>query len=230
LLAGVLLILLVNAVALTGVYLNRSGEPESRLRLSERELAVPWDWRGSKENSGLALGLNWRVGNEADAAASYYGGGSLQRRHAGMAGRAAHAALGFDTAPVAETQGHARRFERQQRREVLLVLELAGPAWQRRWKGRGRTPRGTRRRRWPMPTTRSSPTRPARAGATEGRGESNSRLFAIDAGLDLAALRAKVSGSQPLPDPQGPRAPAPWSAASARRSSPAMSASCRCRR
>jgi hypothetical protein len=45
LLAGGALILLVNAVALTGVYLNRSGEPESRLRLSERELGLPWDWR-----------------------------------------------------------------------------------------------------------------------------------------------------------------------------------------
>jgi hypothetical protein len=39
-------------------------------------------------------------------------------------------ALGFDTAPVAESTEGRRRFERQQRREVLLVLELAGPAWQ----------------------------------------------------------------------------------------------------
>jgi hypothetical protein len=66
------LILLANAVALTGVYLNRSGEPEPA-GLSQRELGVPWDWRGSKENSGLALGLNWRVGT-AESSGDYYGG------------------------------------------------------------------------------------------------------------------------------------------------------------
>ena len=34
--AGAALILLTNAVALSGVFINRSGEPESRLMLSER--------------------------------------------------------------------------------------------------------------------------------------------------------------------------------------------------
>ena len=131
LLAGAALILLVNAVALGGVYLNRSGEPESRLRLSERELGLPWGWSRGTENSGLALGLIWRV-NDVHAGGEYYAGNSY-----GYSGgtpvwldEARMRALGFDTAPVAESSEGRRRFERQQRREVLLVMELAGPAWQ----------------------------------------------------------------------------------------------------
>ena len=191
LLAGGALILLVNAVALTGVTLNRRGEPESRLRLSERELGLPWGWRRSDENSGLALSLNWRV-NEAHVGEHYAGGGF------GYSGGTPEwldeprmRTLGFDTAPVAESSEGRRRFERQQRREVLLVLELAGPAWQRA-----------------LEAARANAARhEAAALANAGNKEfadkaqrareqlkaeenSNSRLFAIDAGLDLAALRA----------------------------------------
>ncbi len=66
LIAGAALILLANAVALTGVYFNRSGEPEARMRLSQRELGTPWDWSVARENSGMVLGLNWRV-NDGNA-------------------------------------------------------------------------------------------------------------------------------------------------------------------
>jgi hypothetical protein len=127
--AGALLILLANAVALTGVYLNRSGEPESRLVLSQRELSVPWDWRGSKENSGLALGLNWRVGT-AESSGDYYGGYSFSGGTPDWLDEARMAALGFDTKGWALDNGTRRRFERSLPRDVLLVLELAGPSWQ----------------------------------------------------------------------------------------------------
>ena len=59
--AGAALILLANAVALVGVYLNRSGEADSRMTLSQRELSMPWRGGMVRENSGLALALNWRV-------------------------------------------------------------------------------------------------------------------------------------------------------------------------
>ena len=61
LIAGVGLIVVVNAIVLGGVAYNRSSEPESALRLSERELAAPMRGYGNKENSGIALALNWRV-------------------------------------------------------------------------------------------------------------------------------------------------------------------------
>ncbi|MFL6653087.1 MAG: DUF4824 family protein, partial [Sulfurifustaceae bacterium] len=44
LLAGIALIAATNAVALVGVAYNRSGEPSSVLKLTERELALPYSW------------------------------------------------------------------------------------------------------------------------------------------------------------------------------------------
>lgn len=193
LLAGGALILLVNAVALFGVYLNRSGEPESRLRLSERELGLPWGWSRGKENSGLALGLTWRV-IEAHGGGEHFGGGAY-----GYSGgtpdwldEARMKALGFATAPVAESSEGRRRFERQQRREVLLVLELAGPAWQQALQ---RARDNAARHEAAALANADSKDFAAKAKRAreqlKAEEEANSRLFAIDAGLDLAALRAK---------------------------------------
>ena len=77
LLAGIALILAVNAVALAGVAYNRSGEPDSVLRLTERELQASYGWHGSAENSGAALTLRWRVPVEesADSRGPVYFGG-----------------------------------------------------------------------------------------------------------------------------------------------------------
>ena len=59
--AGMLLILLTNAVALLGVAYNRSGTPESRLTLSQRELQLPYG--AMTEDSGLTLQIRWRAQN-----------------------------------------------------------------------------------------------------------------------------------------------------------------------
>jgi hypothetical protein len=193
LLAGGALILLVNALALGGVYLNRSGEPESRLRLSERELGLPWGWSRGKENSGLALGLTWRV-NEAHAISENFVGGAF-----GYSGGTPEwldqermQALGFDTAPVAESFEGRRRFERQQRREVLLVLELAGPAWQKALARAGDNAARHEAAARANADSKEFADKARRARELlKAEEESNSRLFAIDAGLDLAALRAK---------------------------------------
>ena len=58
---GLGLIALSNAVALGGVWWNRAAGPESTLTLSERELSLPWHALRNRENSGLALTLNWRI-------------------------------------------------------------------------------------------------------------------------------------------------------------------------
>ncbi|MDM5271902.1 DUF4824 family protein [Sulfurovum sp. zt1-1] len=47
-----------NLFVLFGVYTNRSGEPQSTLILTERELQAPYQI--SEENSGLALNIIWR--------------------------------------------------------------------------------------------------------------------------------------------------------------------------
>lgn len=192
LLAGGALILLVNAVALTGVALNRSGEPESRLRLSERELGLPWAWGRGTENSGLALGITWRViephgGGEAYVGAYGYSGGTPEWLDESRMG-----ALGFDTAQVAESSEGRRRFERQQRREVLLVLELAGPAWQQALARAGDNAARHEAAARANADSKEFADKAKRARELlKAEEESNSRLFAIDAGLELAALRAK---------------------------------------
>jgi hypothetical protein len=178
-------------VALTGVYLNRSGEPESRLVLSQRELSVPWDWRGSKENSGLALGLNWRVGT-AESSGDYYGGYSFSGGTPDWLDEARMAALGFDTTGWALDKWHApplRALAAARRaagagtgRPVLAAGAGAGA-------GERRAPRGGAAGQRRQQGIRRQGQ--ARAEQLEREEVLGSRLFAIDAGLDRAALRAK---------------------------------------
>ena len=72
-LAGIGLIILTNAVVLAGVAYNRSGEPETRIILTERELNLPYRYGGSKENSGIALRVNFRVDGTSSDKYRYYG-------------------------------------------------------------------------------------------------------------------------------------------------------------
>ncbi len=59
---GFALILIVNAIALLGVAVNQSGKPEAVIELTERELSLLY--KTNDENSGLALHLNWRIVQE----------------------------------------------------------------------------------------------------------------------------------------------------------------------
>ncbi|MFA4970583.1 MAG: DUF4824 family protein [Sulfuritalea sp.] len=188
--AGALLILLANVVALIGVYLNRSGEPDSRLTLSQRELTLPWGWGRAKENSGMALRLNWRV---IDAGAGeYFGGYDVSGGTPEWLDEARMAALGFDTAAPAEGTAGRRRFERALPREIVLVLELAGPAWQQALERAQQNAARHEAARLANADSKEFAAKAKRAQELLKLEETqNSRLFAIDAGLDRAALRAK---------------------------------------
>lgn len=187
--AGALLILLANAVALIGVYLNRSGEADSRLTLSQRELTMPWGWGMAKENSGLALSLNWRV---VDPAVGEFGGYGFSGGTPDWLDAARMAALGFDTTLPAEGTFGSRRFERQLPREVLLVLELAGPAWQQALERARQNAARHEAASLANAGSKEFAEKAKRAQEQLKREEgANSRLFAIDAGLDRAALRAR---------------------------------------
>jgi hypothetical protein len=187
--AGALLILLANAVALIGVYLNRSGEAESRLALSQRELTMPWGWGIAKENSGLAVSLNWRV---IDPSVGEFGGYGFSGGTPDWLDEARMAALGFDTSLPAEGTFGRRRFERQLPREVILVLELAGPAWQQAVERARQNAARHEAASLANVGSKEFAEKAKRAQEQLKREEiSNSRLFAIDAGLDVAALRAR---------------------------------------
>jgi hypothetical protein len=180
LIAGLALIVITNVVALGGAAYNRSGEPDSTLRLSERELRRPYAHAGNNENSGLTLELRWRVAQEAGVGVKgnrfdFEGGGVpawLDLRKM--------ASLGFDTRPSA--QGPVGTYHRQLPRDVLVVLELDGPAFA---EAHARALQGAK----------DVEARNERGGGKKAaddiieREARSSRLFAVDAGLDHTALR-----------------------------------------
>lgn len=187
LVAGLGLILATNAVALVGVAYNRSSEPESALKLTQRELQLPYSWGFEDENSGLALSLKWRMLGD-------YGYGVT---HAGVGGSpfwldtAKLATLGFDVSRLEGASGSLWRYGKILPREVLLVLELDGPAYQ------AALERARLRRQEEEQLLATNPgnkefekrAKFAREQAEREERE-NSRLFIVDAGLDVATLRA----------------------------------------
>jgi hypothetical protein len=174
LVAGLALILVTNAVVLAGAAYNRSGEPAAVLQLTERELRAPDSSGFESENSGFALGLAWRVTGrtEDDHGFGGYGG------RAAWLDRSKLGELGFDVS-LSVGHSHAKRhYGRQLPREVLLVMEMNGPAYQS--------------------ALQRAEERTARPGATGYDGarltserERFSRLFIVDAGLDHDSLRAR---------------------------------------
>jgi len=190
--AGLGLIALTNAVALIGAAYNRGGEPEALLRLTQRELRTPYEWRGNRENSGLALSLVWRVPQEQPAGRQFYpayaGGRPVWLDQAKMA------ELGFDTTlPARSWDPRGRsRFERQLSREVLLVLELDGAAYRRSLELAAQHLASEEAALAATPGERTLTARVKNArDALERETSRNSRLFVADAGVDAAALRAR---------------------------------------
>jgi hypothetical protein len=187
---GIALIVLTNAVALGGVWSNRSAT-ESALTLSERELGLPWRSLRFTEDSGLSLNLNWRVGDhEAGEFVSGYtfNGGTPEWLDA------AHmAALGFAPGDLGSDRGR-RSYTRQLPREVILVMELDGPARQRAVE---RARENAKRHAAAAAAAANAGSKQFADRARQARDElareesSNSRLFVIDAGLDARQLREK---------------------------------------
>lgn len=186
LLAGLALILTVNGVALSGVFLNRSGEPESLVQLSERELQTPYTPWANKENSGVELKLHWRIHSDDtrhDDGYSSYGGTTSWLDAEKLL------SLGFKAPPT--EQSLQRRMRQQQTREVLLVLEINGAAY-RQSLARARAKADEEEKsRQDNPGNKEFEDRARRAREqAEQEAGKNSRLFVVDAGLDVAALRA----------------------------------------
>lgn len=182
---GLALIVVTNAVALIGVAYNRS-EAESTLHLTQRELAhpYPYPWRGARENSGIALRLEWRVLDEETAEQRYF---AMLYPSAGGApswlDKAKLEALGFAASRLETIRKQGDRHRAELSKEVLLVLELDGPAYQ------ASLERVKRYVESPAAKGKREDTELKKILEAE-QGE-NSRLFVVDAGLDLAALRAK---------------------------------------
>jgi hypothetical protein len=181
LIVGVGLIVVVNAIVLGGVAYNRSAEPESALRLSERELSPPGRGYGNKENSGMALALNWRVlppdthDAKKYAWAYAYNGGSPD-----WLNQAKMLALSFEKSAVSQSPDGQSRTRQPLSRDVLLVLELDGAAYQ-----------AALARAVQFSEAANAQEMKQASDVLKREQDENSRLFVVDAGLDVAALRAQ---------------------------------------
>ncbi|WP_445939063.1 DUF4824 family protein [Pseudomonas sp.] len=179
LIAGLLLIGLVNAIVLAGVAWNRQPPEESRLQLSERELAATYAyWR--KDNSSLALRLDYRWPSQAD-----------DEHYALSISAEKMAELGFQV-PTELNEQTVRRYRRQLDRDALLVLELDGPAYQREVSMLRDAHAEALRLQKAVPD--SQELREAAqhaANALDYEQRRASRLLAVDVGLDVQALRMR---------------------------------------
>jgi hypothetical protein len=182
--AGFALIALTNAIALGGVAYNRSGEPESVLKLTQRELWEPHGLGLDRDGGGPQLSVSWRVLAADPDVASY----AEFRGAPEWLDEAKLVELGFDISPPPAARGAAWRYDRQLPKEALVVLELDGPAYQKALeRARERAAKAA------AGAAKSGPGSPAQMAAEFLKNEeaSNSRLFAVDAGRDARALRAR---------------------------------------
>lgn len=189
LLAGGALVLVVNAIVLAGVAWNRSGVPDAVLRLSERELAMPYYW-GVAGNSGLALGMRWRLPvsslPEPDSPA-------IPFDHFGRSDwldAARLEALGFELPPLPDDPD--TRFRAPPARQVWLALEFDGSAYARSMRLAEDDVAAAERHLAASPDDeqRKNLLRGAEFTLREVR-EERTRLFVVDADRDRGMLRAR---------------------------------------
>lgn len=169
---ALLLIVTANGILLWDVARNRSAVPEAELRLSEREFFVPQLWRG--ENSGRFLQLRYQYIRSIGDDGAWLVNPWLDREKLRD--------LGFYLPEKLVDAENPRRVPRFPQKKVFLVLELAGPAYSHA-----------------LAQARAEVEAWHVASAKEGLQdpkehlhqiqEKNSRLFVVDAGLDVEALR-----------------------------------------
>lgn len=172
------IVIAVNAFVLAGVVWNRSDTPESQLSLSQRELHLPSRSRHAEENSGLALELQW--------SALDYEANPYNARTPVWLDQNKLRSLGFSKLDPDDTRAHRR----ESPREVLLVLELAGPAYHA----------AVQQAEKKLAELQAKPAKSDVLESWERRLTSlknkDSRLYAVDAGLDLDALRQRYQDRQ----------------------------------
>ncbi|MEE8183931.1 MAG: DUF4824 family protein, partial [Acidobacteriota bacterium] len=109
-----ILVVAANAVILSGVAYNRSGEPDSAIHLTERELSVS---RSGEENSGISLSLRWAVQGYWLDGPGWFGREKLEE-------------IGFYCGIPLDDPLAGTRYRNMLSRETFVVLEYEGDAWQ----------------------------------------------------------------------------------------------------
>lgn len=180
---GFAILVATNILVLSGVASNRSGEPESQLILTERELKLPS--RISNENSGLRLKITWRVLAENTGYDNYSGWRSPEWFDAEKL-----KTLGFNMAAHELETGSDISYRRPLPKEVFVVLEYNGDAYKEaliRTKISLDEAKGTLSSNTSDDKVRKKVEKAVKRLQRER--VTNTRLFAIDAGLDPDVLR-----------------------------------------
>ena len=182
LLLGIVLIIATNAIVLAGVAYNRSGEPESTITLTERELRLPYRYLGKEENSGIHLRLTHRNINSGYFSRDYKRPESLD-----WFNKEKLAELGFDVSKSIIQDEDKRHYQRLSEKEVFLVLEYNGAAYQS-------VLEAAQKHVDDLVADQANSQKINRAERNLTREKTAaSRLFVIDAGLDRDVLRAKYT-------------------------------------
>lgn len=184
-LLGFLILVASNIVVLSGVASNKYGEPESQVTLTERELQLPY--KIHQENSGLALRLTWRALGKIDNHGSY----SDWRSPAWLSEKKLEE-LEFDINDFLRSNGDTTSYKQAIPKEVYIVLENDGESYREALKraevaldrenNSVQLNPGNKKLRTSFESAKKR---------LEDERISESRLFAIDAGLDPIELRKK---------------------------------------
>lgn len=168
------LIVLVNGLVLAGVAYNRSGEPEARLTLTERELSLNSAY-SSDENTGLAMVLDWnQYGEQSD----WFDAEKLQD-------------VGFDVDEISREERNWRYMDGQLPRKGYVVLELGGAPWQAWQADKNEEIRALQGQAAKDDQERKRLERQIEWIRVDL--QSQSRLFAVDAGGDPETLRQRYA-------------------------------------
>jgi hypothetical protein len=171
LLAAIALLVVSNAFVLAHVAMNRSGEPDSEMELTAREL----QYVGSRtDDSSVVLMLRWQ-----NTAPEYLVSGPLEPP--AWFDQAKLEQLGFDLSVPAGSPKAARFYENLRSREAFAALEFEGPAWEAWLKDR--EPR--------LQTETSYGPLVTLPDRLEIERQTTARLVSIDVARDPAALRRK---------------------------------------
>lgn len=180
-----ILLVATNMVVLYGVASNRSGEPESQITLTERELQLPY--RVREENSGLALRLTWRtLGKDENynIYSNYHSPFWLNSQKLKE--------LGFNVDDYLGSGSNKKYFKQPIPKEVFIVLENDGQPYKEAVKRAELVVEREQKTFTLNPDDKKLRDSFERAEKRLQRERvAASRLFAINAGLDSTQLRKK---------------------------------------
>lgn len=196
LLAGLMVIVVVNAIALGGAAYNRSGDPDSVLALDQRELRPGYEYR-SAENSGVSLQLDWRYREKPAVEKNYQ---RYDNDSDALLGPDKLRDLGFDLRPPVSHDDKSYVQQDISSREVFLVMQLDGATRRHSIELRQQSLQLAEKQSAGAPQDEA-----LRKQAEEARRElaselaDNSRLFLVDIGTDHDRLREKYPDRNAYP-------------------------------